>query len=70
MIEYSGARTSPYAFFYIWLALYALFFFSRGQAVMHVAVHRDRLRGGRGEDVTSGGQATLVAIGERRRAGS
>src|SRR6185503_5334185 len=36
MIEYSGARTSPYAFFYIWLALYALFFFSRGEAVMHV----------------------------------
>ena len=64
MIEYSGARTSPYAFFYIWLALYALFFFSRGQAVMHVLFIAFAYAAVVVNDVTSGGQATLVAIGE------
>ena len=64
MIGYSGARTSPYAFFYIWLALYALFFFGRGQAVVQVlfiAIAYAAIVVG---DVTSGGQAALVAIGE------
>ena len=64
MIEYSGARTSPYAFFYIWLALYALFFFSRGQAVMHVLFIAFAYAAVVVSDVASGGQATLVAIGE------
>jgi diguanylate cyclase (GGDEF)-like protein len=64
MIDYSGARTSPYAFFYIWLALYALFFFGRAQAlvqVLFIAVAYAAVVVG---DVTAGSQDGLVAIGE------
>ena len=64
MIDYSGAQTSPYAFFYIWLALYALFFFSAAQAVMHVLFIAIAYAAVVVDDVTSGGQAALVAIGE------
>ncbi|HYH60164.1 MAG TPA: diguanylate cyclase [Thermoleophilaceae bacterium] len=35
-IFYSGKSTSPYAFFYVWAALYALYFFSLADAVRHV----------------------------------
>jgi hypothetical protein len=64
MIDYSGARTSPYAFFYIWLALYALFFFGRGQAVLQVLFIAVAYAAVVVGDVTSGGQDALVAIGE------
>ena len=55
MIDYSGARTSPYAFFYIWLALYALFFFGRGQAVVQVLFIAFAYAAVVVGDVTSGG---------------
>jgi diguanylate cyclase (GGDEF)-like protein len=64
MIDYSGARTSPYAFFYIWLALYALFFFGRGQAVVQVLFIAIAYAAVVVGDVTSGGQDGLVAVGE------
>ena len=64
MIDYSGARTSPYAFFYIWLALYALFFFAAGQAVLQVLFIAIAYAAVVVGDVTSGGQDGLVAIGE------
>ena len=48
MIHFSGADTSPYAFLYLWVALYALYFFTshEGGAAHHL--HRDRLRGSSG----------------------
>ena len=36
MIYYSGKSASPYAFFYVWAALYALYFFSTAEAARHV----------------------------------
>jgi diguanylate cyclase (GGDEF)-like protein len=36
MIFYSGKSASPYAFFYVWAALYALYFFSAAEAARHV----------------------------------
>lgn len=36
MIFYSGKSTSPYSFFYVWAALYALYFFSSAEAARHV----------------------------------
>jgi diguanylate cyclase (GGDEF)-like protein/putative nucleotidyltransferase with HDIG domain len=38
MIFYSGKSASPYAFFYVWAALYALYFFSAAEAARHVLV--------------------------------
>jgi diguanylate cyclase (GGDEF)-like protein len=35
-VHYSGADTSPYAFLYLWVALYALYFFSTTKAAMHI----------------------------------
>jgi diguanylate cyclase (GGDEF)-like protein len=64
MIDYSGARTSPYAFFYVWLALYALFFFRRGQAVVQILFIAIAYAAVVVGDVTSGGQDGLIAIGE------
>jgi diguanylate cyclase (GGDEF)-like protein/putative nucleotidyltransferase with HDIG domain len=36
MIFYSGKSASPYSFFYVWAALYALYFFSSSDAARHV----------------------------------
>ena len=36
MIYYSGKSASPYSFFYVWAALYALYFFSSREAARHV----------------------------------
>jgi diguanylate cyclase (GGDEF)-like protein/putative nucleotidyltransferase with HDIG domain len=36
MIFYSGKSASPYSFFYVWAALYALHFFSSADAARHV----------------------------------
>jgi diguanylate cyclase (GGDEF)-like protein/putative nucleotidyltransferase with HDIG domain len=36
MIFYSGKSASPYSFFYVWAALYALYFFSSTEAARHV----------------------------------
>ncbi len=36
MIFYSGKSASPYSFFYVWAALYALHFFSASDAARHV----------------------------------
>ncbi len=36
MIFYSGKSASPYSFFYVWAALYALHFFSTPDAARHV----------------------------------
>jgi diguanylate cyclase (GGDEF)-like protein len=36
MIYFSGPATSPYAFLYLWVALYALYFFTATQAALHV----------------------------------
>ena len=36
MIFYSGKSASPYSFFYVWAALYALYFFSAADAARHV----------------------------------
>ena len=36
MIFYSGKSASPYSFFYVWAALYALYFFSTAEAARHV----------------------------------
>jgi diguanylate cyclase (GGDEF)-like protein/putative nucleotidyltransferase with HDIG domain len=36
MIYYSGKSASPYSFFYVWAALYALYFFSASEAARHV----------------------------------
>src|SRR5215212_2671948 len=36
MIYYSGKSASPYSFFYVWAALYALYFFSSAEAARHV----------------------------------
>ena len=49
MIHFSGAETSPYAFLYLWVALYALYFFTPTKAALHIALHRGRLRGGAGD---------------------
>jgi diguanylate cyclase (GGDEF)-like protein len=35
-VHFSGADTSPYAFLYLWVALYALYFFSTTKAAMHI----------------------------------
>jgi diguanylate cyclase (GGDEF)-like protein len=35
-IQFSGAETSPYAFLYLWVALYALYFFSPTKAALHI----------------------------------
>ena len=64
MIDYSEASTSPYAFFYIWLALYALFFFSRAQAVVQVLFIAVAYAAVVVNDVTSGGDEVFVAMGE------
>ena len=36
MIHFSGAETSPYAFLYLWVALYALYFFTPTKAALHI----------------------------------
>jgi diguanylate cyclase (GGDEF)-like protein/putative nucleotidyltransferase with HDIG domain len=36
MVYFSGPATSPYAFLYLWVALYALYFFTPPQAALHV----------------------------------
>jgi len=36
MIYYSGKSASPYSFFYVWAALYALYFFTATDAARHV----------------------------------
>jgi diguanylate cyclase (GGDEF)-like protein/putative nucleotidyltransferase with HDIG domain len=36
LIFYSGKGASPYSFFYVWAALYALYFFSAAEAAAHV----------------------------------
>jgi diguanylate cyclase (GGDEF)-like protein/putative nucleotidyltransferase with HDIG domain len=36
MIFYSGKSASPYSFFYVWAALYALYFFTSADAARHV----------------------------------
>jgi diguanylate cyclase (GGDEF)-like protein/putative nucleotidyltransferase with HDIG domain len=36
MIYYSGKADSPYSFFYVWAALYALYFFNASEAARHV----------------------------------
>ena len=36
MIFYSGKSASPYSFFYVWAALYALYFFTATDAARHV----------------------------------
>jgi diguanylate cyclase (GGDEF)-like protein/putative nucleotidyltransferase with HDIG domain len=36
MIFYSGKSASPYSFFYVWAALYALYFFSAADSARHV----------------------------------
>jgi diguanylate cyclase (GGDEF)-like protein len=36
MVHFSGADTSPYAFLYLWVALYALYFFTATKAVLHI----------------------------------
>jgi diguanylate cyclase (GGDEF)-like protein len=36
MVHFSGAETSPYAFLYLWVALYALYFFTPTQAALHI----------------------------------
>ena len=36
MIFYSGKSASPYSFFYVWAALYALYFFTSTEAARHV----------------------------------
>ena len=36
MIHFSGADTSPYAFLYLWVALYALYFFTPTRAALHI----------------------------------
>ena len=38
MIYYSGKSASPYSFFYVWAALYALYFFSAAEAARQVIV--------------------------------
>ena len=35
-IHFSGAGTSPYAFLYLWVALYALYFFTTTKAALHI----------------------------------
>ncbi|MGH2979190.1 MAG: bifunctional diguanylate cyclase/phosphohydrolase [Solirubrobacterales bacterium] len=35
-IHFTGAETSPYAFLYLWVALYALYFFTPTQAALHI----------------------------------
>jgi diguanylate cyclase (GGDEF)-like protein len=35
-IHFSGADTSPYAFLYLWVALYALYFFAPTKAALHI----------------------------------
>jgi diguanylate cyclase (GGDEF)-like protein len=35
-VHFSGADTSPYAFLYLWVALYALYFFTTTKAAMHI----------------------------------
>ena len=64
MIDYSEAHTSPYAFFYIWLALYALFFFSRAQAVIQVLFIAAAYAAVVVNDVTSGAHDGFIAISE------
>ena len=35
-VYFSGAETSPYAFLYLWVALYALYFFTAARAALHI----------------------------------
>ncbi len=37
-VEFSGAPSGAYAFYYLWVALFAAYFFSRRGAVVHVAI--------------------------------
>ena len=47
-IHFSGAETSPYAFLYLWVALYALYFFTPTKAALHILFIAIAYAGGAG----------------------
>jgi diguanylate cyclase (GGDEF)-like protein/putative nucleotidyltransferase with HDIG domain len=60
-IYFSGGGTSPYAFLYLWIALYALYFFTPGQAAAHVIFVALAYAAVVVEDVADRGKSDLLA---------
>jgi diguanylate cyclase (GGDEF)-like protein len=65
-IHFSGADTSPYAFLYLWVALYALYFFRPTAAALHIVFIAIAYAGVLAIDLASGHGETalLTAFGE------
>jgi diguanylate cyclase (GGDEF)-like protein len=65
-IHFTGAETSPYAFLYLWVALYALYFFSPRQAALHILSIALAYAGVLATDLAAGNTKTglLTAFGE------
>ena len=67
MVHFSGADTSPYAFLYLWVALYALYFFTATRAAMHIIFIAIAYAGVLALDLTAGQHlesGLLTAFGE------
>jgi diguanylate cyclase (GGDEF)-like protein len=65
-VHFSGADTSPYAFLYLWVALYALYFFTPTAAALHLVFIAIAYAGVLAIDVTAGHleSGLLTAFGE------
>ena len=68
MVHFSGADTSPYAFLYLWVALYALYFFTATRAAMHIIFIAIAYAGVLALDLTAG-QHLELAVDRVRRGG-
>jgi diguanylate cyclase (GGDEF)-like protein len=65
-VHFSGADTSPYAFLYLWVALYALYFFAPTAAALHIVFIAIAYAGVLAMDLAAGHRETalLTAFGE------
>jgi diguanylate cyclase (GGDEF)-like protein len=65
-IHFTGAETSPYAFLYLWVALYALYFFTPTKAALHILFIAVAYAGVLATDLAAGHTETgwLTAFGE------
>ena len=64
-IHFSGAETSPYAFLYLWVALYALYFFTPTKAALHILFIATAYAGVLAADLaTTSESGLLTAFGE------
>jgi diguanylate cyclase (GGDEF)-like protein len=65
-IHFSEAETSPYAFLYLWVALYALYFFTPTQAALHILFIAGAYAAALATDLAAGDTESqlLTAFGE------